>query len=79
MYQKILDARAELLLNKTNCFFDVLVAVAVIVAQNPGPSPTRRANRRLSLHFYCSVGVFICNLRSFHSRLLGETERRVES
>ena len=56
MYQKILDARAELLLNKTNCFFDVLVAVAVavavIVAQAPGPSPTRRANRRLSLHFY---------------------------
>ena len=37
MYQKILDARAELLLNKTNCFFAVLDAVAVIVAQAPGP------------------------------------------
>ena len=37
MYQKILDARAELLFNKTNCFFAVLDAVAVIVAQAPGP------------------------------------------
>ena len=30
--KKILDARAELLFNKTNCFFAVLVAVAVAVA-----------------------------------------------
>ena len=31
MYQKVRDARAELLFNKSNCFFAVLVAVAVAV------------------------------------------------